>query len=153
MGNCIFCQIVNAQVAAHTVWESDEYMAFLSIYPNTEGVTVVMPKKHYSSYVFDLPEKILIGLVKASKEVGKLLDKAFPDVGRTAMVLEGFGVDHAHAKLFPLHGTNAVKWKQRKSNVDKYFEHYENYVSSHDYKRADDAKLEKLAKHIRSFNV
>lgn len=66
------------------------------------------------------------------------------------MIFEGFGVNHIHAKLFPMHGTaNMKEWKQLKSNVDKYFEKYEGYISSHDYQRADDIELEELAKKIR----
>lgn len=62
---------------------------------------------------------------------------------------EGFGVDHIHAKLFPMHGTKDSVWKPRKSNIDKYFEQYEGYISSHDHKRADDSELAKLAKKIK----
>ena len=111
---------------------------------------MVITKKHYSSYAFDLPESVLKGMVMASKKVAKLLDKSLDDVGRTGMIFEGFGVDHVHAKLFPMHGTRMKKWKPLKSNVDKYFEKYEGYISSHDFKRADDKKLEKLARKIRA---
>lgn len=49
-----------------------------------------------------------------------------------------------------MHGTaNMKEWKKLKSNVDKYFEKYEGYISSHDYQRADDIELEELAKKIR----
>lgn len=65
------------------------------------------------------------------------------------MIFEGFGVDHIHAKLFPMHGTKISEWKLIKSNVDKYFEKYEGYISSHDYKCADDEKLSSLAKLIK----
>jgi hypothetical protein len=82
--------------------------------------------------------------------VAKLLDAKLDDVGRTAMVFEGFGVDHVHAKLFPMHGTKDMKeWRPIESKVDKYFEKYEGYISSHDYKREDDATLDALAKKIR----
>lgn len=82
-------------------------------------------------------------------KVARLIDEKLEDVGRTGVMFEGFGVDHLHAKLFPMHGTKADEWQQRKSNVDKYFESYEGYISSHDYKRADDQELEQLAKKIR----
>ncbi len=39
------------------------------------------------------------------------------DVGRTALVFEGFKVAHVHAKLFPLHGTKMKKWKRIEGNV------------------------------------
>jgi diadenosine tetraphosphate (Ap4A) HIT family hydrolase len=149
MDNCIFCKIVRGEMPSHKIWEDEKHIAFLSIFPNTEGFSVVITKEHYPSYVFDLPEDVLTDLVKAVKKVARLLDEKLDDVGRTGMMFEGFGVDHIHAKLFPMHGTKMSEWKPLKSNVDKYFEKYEGYISSHDYKRADDELLSDLAKRIR----
>jgi len=146
---CIFCKIVKGEAPSHKIWEDEKHIAFLSIFPNTEGFTVVITKEHYPSYVFDLPEDVLMGLTLASKKVAKLLDAKFEDVGRTGMIFEGFGVDHIHSKLFPMHGTKNSEWKQHKSDVGKYFEKYEGYISSHDYKRAPDEELSKIAKKIR----
>lgn len=150
MTDCIFCKIVRGELPAHKIWEDKKHLAFLSIFPNTEGFSVVIPKKHYSSYAFDATEKVLADLVSASKKVAKLLDKKLTDVGRTGMMFEGFGVDHLHAKLFPMHGTSAKNWQPRASKVNKYFQKYAGYISSHDFKRADDKKLAKLAKKVRS---
>jgi diadenosine tetraphosphate (Ap4A) HIT family hydrolase len=147
--NCIFCKIIRGELPCHKIWEDEKHLAFLSIFPNTEGFSVVLPKKHYSSYAFDLPDEVLVDLVIASKKVAKLIDSKLDDVGRTGMIFEGFGVDHVHSKLFPMHGTKMDEWKQIKSNVEKYFEKYEGYISSHDCKRADDKYLEELARKIR----
>ena len=149
MTDCIFCKIVKGEAPCHKIWEDDKHLAFLSIFPNTEGFSVVITKEHHTSYVFDLPDEVMTGLIRATKQVAKKLDASFPDVGRTGMMFEGFGVDHIHAKLFPMHGTKDDQWKQRKSNVDIYFDTYQGYISSHDYKRADDAYLAELAKKIR----
>jgi histidine triad (HIT) family protein len=148
--DCIFCKIVSGEAPSHKIWEDDKHLAFLSIYPNTEGFSVVIPKDHYPSYIFDLPDDVITGLTLAAGKVAKLLDAKLDDVGRTGMIFEGFGVDHAHAKLFPMHGTKAEGWVPRKSNVDKHFDQYEGYISSHDWKRADDAELAALANKIRS---
>lgn len=151
MENCIFCLIAKGDVPSHKVWEDDSHLAFLSIFPNTEGVTVVIPKKHFSSYIFELPDNEAQRLFLAAKKVAAILDKTFDDVARTAMVFEGFGVDHIHAKLFPMHGTSDMKeWKAIESSMNKYFEKYEGYISSHDHKREDDEVLAKLAKRLRS---
>lgn len=158
MKNCIFCEIVKGKAPSHKIWEDEKHLAFLSIFPNTEGFSVVTTKKHYSSYAFDLPEKAFKDLAIAASKVGKLLDKKLEDVSRTAMIFEGFGVDHVHAKLFPMHGTKTKKWKPFSSNVDKsrtdsvrdkFFDKYEGYISSHDHKRADDKKLASLAQKLR----
>lgn len=149
---CVFCQIVHGELPSHVVAENDEFLAFLSIYPNTLGATVVIPKQHFSSYAFDLNDEILFKLVKFTKQVAKKLDLYFEDVARTAMVFEGFGVDHVHAKLFPMHGTQHTQhhWQPIKSSVDLYFDQYQGYISSHDYQREDDAKLAALAQKIRA---
>jgi len=147
--DCIFCDIINGNAPAHKIWEDKKHLAFLSIFPNTAGFSVVVTKDHYPSYVFDVPKETFIGLVSAAKKVAKLLDAKLEDVGRTGLILEGFGVDHAHAKLFPMHGTKSAAWKPVKSSVDTYFETYEGYISSHDSTRADDGELAELAEKIR----
>ncbi|MES3032341.1 MAG: HIT family protein [Patescibacteria group bacterium] len=148
MDNCIFCKIVKGEAPCYKIWEDQEHLAFLTPFPNTEGFSVVITKQHYPSYAFNLPDDVLNKLVIASKKVGKLLDANLEDVGRTGMIFEGFGVDHIHAKLFPMHGTKMPDWKPLHSNIDKYFEKYEGYISSHDYKRETDEKLKKTAQKI-----
>jgi diadenosine tetraphosphate (Ap4A) HIT family hydrolase len=151
MKDCIFCSIVEGTSPAHIVWEDERHVAFLSIFPNTEGVTVVIPKKHYPSYVFDLEDQTYNDLLCATKTVAKGIDSALADVGRTALVFEGFGVDHVHAKLFPMHGTADMStWKPIESRVGKYFDQYEGYISSHDYNRGDDIQLAETAEKIRN---
>lgn len=151
---CIFCDIVNNNAPSHKIWEDEKHIAFLSIFPNTEGVSVVIPKAHYGSYLFDLEDSTISELVLAAKKVAKLLDSSLPDVGRTGLIFEGFGVDHIHAKLFPMPGTKDLQqnWQPVHSKVDKYFHTYEGYLSSHDHVRADDITLAALAKKIREMS-
>jgi histidine triad (HIT) family protein len=149
MIDCIFCKIVKGEMPSHKIWEDEKYLAFLSIFPNTKGFSVVITKEHFDTYVFEVEEDVYLGLLKAAKKVGKLLDSKLEDVGRTGLIAEGFGINHLHVKLFPMHGTRMDEWKQISSNVDKYFEKYEGYISSHNGKREDDQKLADLAKKIR----
>ncbi|MBB3232731.1 HIT family protein [Halomonas stenophila] len=151
--SCIFCDIVAGRSPCHRVWEDEAHLAFLSIYPNTPGFTVVIPKAHHSSYAFAQPDEVLCQLMLATKRVALLLDRALEGVARTGMFFEGYGVDHLHGKLFPMHGTGSDPTFQAvESRVDKYFTRYEGYLSSHDYRRADDERLAALAAHIRSFD-
>lgn len=148
--DCIFCQIVAGEASSHTVWEDENHVAFLSIFPNTQGFTVVIPKNHENSYFADTSDETVTNLVLAAKKVAKRIDTAFPDVGRTGLIFEGFGVDHLHAKLVPLHGTVADEWRQHRSDERRFFETYPGYISSHDSERADDAALAALAERIRN---
>lgn len=149
--SCIFCQIASGTAPCHKIWEDEEHLAFLSIFPNTEGFSVVIPKHHYPSYAFDLPDEVLTKLMLATQKVARLLDKTFEDSGRCGMVFEGFGVDHVHSKLIPLHGTARPEaWQPSETAKKIYFQRYEGYISSHDAQRADDVTLAALAARIRA---
>ena len=148
--NCIFCKIAKNEAPAYVVWEDENHIAFLSRAPNTEGVTVVIPKTHFSSYIFDTTNEVMNNLMIASKEVAKILENSFEDVGRVAVVFEGYGINHLHTKLFPMHGTNEKDWKPISSNVNTYFEKYTGYISSHDYRNISEKQLENTLSKIKS---
>lgn len=63
MIHVFFCKIIKNEMPCHLVDENEDFMAFLTIFPNTLGATVVMPKKHYPSYAFDLEDDVLTGLM------------------------------------------------------------------------------------------
>lgn len=148
MKECLFCRIVSGNEPSFPIWENDDFMAFLTPYPNTRGATVVIPRRHYPSDVFELPRDIRIALFEAATTVGSLLTRVFDDVGRTGMIVEGFGIDHAHIKLFPMHGTKFSEWKPINALNRIFSERYEGFLSSHDGPRALDSDLAALAKHI-----
>jgi len=150
MNDCVFCKIVAGEIPCHRIWEDESHLAFLSIFPNTDGFSVVIPKVHYSSYAFDLDDEVLSGLILAAKRVGKLIDRNLPGVGRTGLILEGFGVNHVHAKLFPMHGTGELnEWRKFDAYNDKFFDKYEGYLSSNDFERMEDDRLAEIAATIR----
>ena len=151
MKNCIFCKFISGELPTHTIWEDENHLAFLTPFPNTEGVSVVIPKSHQDSYIFNVDDNTMLNLVEAAKKVALMLDAKLEDIGRTALVFRRFGINHLHAKLFPMHGTaNMEKWKSINSDVDIYFDKYEGYISTHDAGRADDTYLENLANKIKS---
>lgn len=147
---CVFCDIVSEKEPCHKLWEDDEHLAFLSIFPNTKGATVVIPKKHYSSYAFSQTDEVLSKLIVATKKVALILDSALDDVGRTGMFLEGYEIDHLHSKLSPMHGTGDESgFRHIEPTFGPFIEKYEGYLSSHDCERANDDELSALARYIR----
>lgn len=140
-GKCIFCEIINGNISTPGVfWEDNEFMAFLSTYPSVEGFTVVVPKTHYGSDCLAIPDDVLQRFILAAKKVSNILLEYFEDVGRVGLIMEGTGVDHAHIKLIPMHGTEHMKkgiWKQYLSDKFDYFERYEGYIVSTDGPKAD----------------
>ncbi|HZZ98353.1 MAG TPA: HIT family protein [Candidatus Saccharimonadia bacterium] len=150
--NCLFCKFAKGEIPCHKIWEDDKHFAFLTIFPNTEGFTVVATKDHLPSEAFANSDQALSELILATKKAANLLKKAYPDVGRVGMFFEGFGVDHLHSKLFPMHGTGDMKaWAKIESpKPGTFFETYPGYLSSHDSARMDDAKLAAIAEKIKN---
>jgi len=54
MDNCIFCKIVHGEIPCHKVYENEDFLAFLDVYPFAKGHVLVVPKKHYR-WVYDVP--------------------------------------------------------------------------------------------------
>ena len=145
--DCIFCKKVKGGIPSYKIYEDKKHIAILDIFPNTKGMALVMPKKHYGSYAFDMPEKEYSELMLSARKVAKLLDKRLK-VGRTALVMEGMGVDHMHVKLYPLHGVGK-KFKEPWSTEKRYFKKYPGYISTVLGPEADKKELGKLAKRLR----
>ena len=105
-------------------------------------MTLVIPKEHYDSYAFDMPDEVYTEFMLAGKKVGKILDEKLK-VQRTALVMEGMGVNHAHIKLYPLHGLGGG-FKQIIPEGNVYFETYEGYLSTRLGPKADDSIMKEI---------
>lgn len=152
-GKCVFCEIVKGTIKTPGIfWEDTEYMAFLSTYPSVEGFTVVVPKKHYGSDVLAMPDRNLQEFIIIAKRVSQILLNHFENAGRIGLIMEGTGVDHAHIKLIPMHGTGHMKkgvWKQYLSGRSDYIDRYEGYLISTDGPKGDSKKLANLAERLK----
>lgn len=102
MDSCIFCKIIQGEIPSFKVWEDEKNYAFLSIAPIKPGHTLVIPKLH-SEYLFDMEDKGLSDLIKATKPVAKLLkEKINPKTGKVGAMVAGLEVPHTHIHLIPM---------------------------------------------------
>jgi diadenosine tetraphosphate (Ap4A) HIT family hydrolase len=150
MSNCIFCKIVSGEMDSAKIWEDSEFLAILDINPNTRGVALVLTKKHFDSYAFDMPSQDLCRFVEAAKKVARILEKGL-GVKRISMVIEGMGINHAHIKLYPLHGIDQ-KFQEIWGRERVFFDKYEGYISTQLGPQVDIQELRKLAEEIRKGN-
>lgn len=123
-------------------------MAFLTPYPNTFGAAVVITKEHHSSYVLAAEESIYTGLLLFAREMGRRIDVGLK-VQRTALVAEGYGVNHLHVKLFPMHGVPEGEWRPILSQARDFYERYPGFISSNEGPRMSDGELRRIARAIR----
>jgi diadenosine tetraphosphate (Ap4A) HIT family hydrolase len=147
ISDCIFCKIVKGEIPCVKVWEDENYLAFLDIMPNTEGMTLVIPKKHFDSYVFEMADRDYSDLFLVTKKVAKYIEKGLK-VQRVALVMEGLGVNHAHMKLYPLHGLKekfVEMWAPDKIWSDKY----KGYISTQTGEKRTIEELQTVANKIK----
>ncbi|KAM8844366.1 uncharacterized protein AB9W97_022462 [Spinachia spinachia] len=134
----LFSQIVRGEQQQWRVWEDSEHVAFLTPYPNTPGLTVVVPRKHLSSDIFKLEDADYKDLILATYKVARLLKGALRAQG-VGLIFEGFEIDYAHAKLIPLlpspDGTKPADLQP------EFFHSYPGHVSSLDGPAADPEAL------------
>ena len=144
---CLFCSIANGDVPSYKIFEDNKYVAFLDIFPNIRGQTLVVPKEHYDSYIFDLNDLQISDFFIAVKRVAVLLETGL-GVGRVNMVLEGTGVNHLHAKLYPAIGMKEKGFREVIAKDTIYFEKYSGYVTTLMGPKASEAELLALQREI-----
>lgn len=147
MENCVFCKIVSGEFDCAKVWEDENFLAFLDLNPNVKGMTLVIPKKHFDSYAFEMPDDAYAQLLSASKKVARLLDEKL-ETHRTAMVMEGLGVNHVHIKLYPVYGL-AEKFREIHSLERVFYDVYPGYLDTRLGPKVELSELKKLAEKIR----
>ena len=108
----LFTQIINRDLPAHIVAETESYIAFLDIHPLAKGHTLVVPKKEVD-YLFDLDDATLAGLTLFAKQVGQGIQKVIPCL-RIGMVVVGLEIPHAHIHLVPLNGLYDIDFQKPK---------------------------------------
>ncbi|MFI1772940.1 HIT family protein [Thalassobellus citreus] len=97
----IFTKIVNGEIPCYKIAETDDFLAFLDVNPNSKGHTLCIPKKEVDK-IFDLDETTYNGLMSFSRKVAIAIEKAIP-CDRVGVTVIGLEVPHAHVHLIPLH--------------------------------------------------
>jgi len=146
MPETLFDKIIRDEIPNYKVWEDEEFLAFLTPFPNTPGLTVVIPKRNPGDYVFNLDDELYVRFLLATKHVADLLERSL-GVDRVALVFEGTGVAHVHAKLFPLHGSLAGQtdvW----SDHTEFTEEYHGYFSTAEGPAMDETRLKQIQRKI-----
>lgn len=147
MTDTIFDKIVRKEIPSFDVWEDDKYLAFLTPFPNTPGLTLVIPKENPGDNIFHLNNEDYLNLLNAAKKVANKLEQAL-EVRRVAMVVEGTGVPYVHVKLYPLYGKKAEEFNLDNSNTE-FTEEYKGWITTMEGPKMDESRLIEIQQKIR----
>jgi len=115
----IFTKIVNGEIPCYKIAETDEFLAFLDVNPNTKGHTLCIPKEEVDK-IFDLDESIYIGLMSFSRKIALAIEKTIP-CKRVGVSVIGLEVPHVHVHLIPLHTMEDARFTTKASQTPEEF--------------------------------
>ena len=100
--DCLFCKIINNEIPCYKIYEDDISLAFLDINPDSNGHTLIIPKKHFKDLDDNNLEK-LNHLNKRAKKIKKLLEEKLNCDGITLLQNNGSiqEITHYHLHLKP----------------------------------------------------
>jgi histidine triad (HIT) family protein len=152
MEDCIFCKIAEGKLPSYKILEDEEHLAFLDIYPIVKGQTLVITKKHFDSYQFDLPDDVYTKLFLFAKKVGKILEKVL-GAKRVFLVVEGMEVKHIHIKLYPVYKINSNVSPKIIDTLSKDIKEnwYNGYIATLHGERAKDEELKEISDKVREY--
>ena len=113
----IFTKIINGEIPCYKIAETNNFLAFLDVNPNSKGHTLCIPKVEVDK-IFDLDENTYSRLMTFSRQVAIAIKKAIP-CKRIGMTVIGLEVPHAHVHLIPLHTMEDARFIQKKVMTSK----------------------------------
>ena len=125
----IFSKIVNGEIPCYKVYEDDEFLAFLDVFPVSKGHVLVIPKKE-TDYIFDIEDQSYTRMWQFAKKISKAL-KLSVKCERIGISVIGLEVAHAHIHLLPINSLEDMNFSKPKMSFSKQeFEEIADIIAS-----------------------
>lgn len=108
----IFSKIIAGELPSYKIAETENYLAFLDVFPLTVGHVLVIPKKETDN-IFDIEEEEFAGLHLFSKIIAAAVKQAIP-CRKVGVAVIGLEVPHAHIHLVPINEVGDINFAKPK---------------------------------------
>ena len=118
--NCLFCKIINGELEKKVIYEDDIVIAILDAYPDVDGHTLIIPKKH-SEDIYNIDEQTLLHIYKVAKDLSKILMQKLNCKSITHLINYGDSkvIKHFHYHLLPNYKSSPTKTTDEILNIIK----------------------------------
>jgi histidine triad (HIT) family protein len=103
----IFAKIIRGDMSCVKVYEDEAILAFMDIFPQSEGHTLVIPKKAKATMLFDIDIDRLKELIEGVQKIAKAVDRALKPDGMRVIQFNGNEagqtVFHIHFHIIPVY--------------------------------------------------
>ena len=100
--DCVFCNIINGEIPARRILETEKSLAFLDAFPLTKGHALVIPKNHYAK-IQEMSKDDNVDLFETVKVITNKIEGVFSS---SLVVIHngkesGQEVPHVHVHIIP----------------------------------------------------
>jgi histidine triad (HIT) family protein len=106
----IFAKILRGEIPSVKVWEDDDVLAFMDVFPQSEGHVLLISKSSTARTLLDIEPDVLARLTEAARRTARAVDKALQPDGVQIMQLNG---EAAGQTVFHLHFHIIPRWADR----------------------------------------
>lgn len=123
----IFTKIVKREIPATIIYEDEEALAFMDIFPIAKGHVLLITKDPYR-WMQDVPDELLGRMFIKAKKIMEALKIAMQS-DMVHVVVEGKEVPHFHIKLIPDTMSNHIATWQKATYEDGEMEKIAHTIS------------------------
>ena len=106
----IFAKILRGDMPSVKVWEDDDILAFMDVFPQSEGHVLVVSKTSTARNLLEIEPEVLAKLAVAVQRTARAVEKALKPEGLSLMQFNG---DAGGQTVFHLHFHIVPRWADR----------------------------------------
>ena len=106
----IFARILKGEIPAVKVWEDDDVLAFMDVFPQSEGHVLVISKTSRARNLLEIEPEALARLTAATQRTARAVVKALSPEGFSIMQFNG---EAGGQTVFHLHFHIIPRWPDR----------------------------------------
>ena len=103
--NNIFAKILRGDIPSVKVWEDDHVLAFMDVFPQSEGHVLIIAKKSQARNLLEIEPEVLARMTAALQRTAKAVEKALKPEGLSILQFNGVAggqtVFHLHFHIVP----------------------------------------------------
>ena len=106
----IFAKILRGEIPSVKVWEDDHVLAFMDVFPQSEGHVLIVSKTSTARTLVDIEPEVLARLIEGTRRTARAVVKALDPEGFQIMQFNG---EAGGQTVFHLHFHVVPRWSDR----------------------------------------
>lgn len=106
----IFARILKGQIPSVKVWEDDDVLVFMDVFPQSEGHVLVISKQSTARNLLEIEPEVLAKVIAATQRTARAVEKALKPEGFQIMQFNG---EAGGQTVFHLHFHIIPRWADR----------------------------------------